>query len=363
MVNTPRALAHLAAFAVGLALIACTDAIARDARNEALDVLGVSQFIPQDKPTAPNVTAVVFVSTSIPVDRLARIMRSAHGRDDVLFIYRGWTPPSFEPIIQHLGGGVRAISGVDTTPSWLPSAQIDPLPYRAYNITSVPTFVVRCKDGEWRRAIGEASLTTAQEAACSQHGRVVGDVWPIKEPDILEVIERRAQAFDWGAAVQGSRDRADSGDTLTATSLPAHRGATVRRSFDPTVAVTRDIVNPTSGVMLARAGTRLNPLMMGLRPPTIIVWNPARPEEHAHVARWLSAHPRAVQLVTALPAAAALRLGGERYSLNEDMQHRLGVTHTPTLITTTLNAHSLTLESIDAISPPSRSIPPQPAAR
>ena len=360
----------------GLAIIALASAIPAAAptvnplQTEAASVLGLSASgleatAVASAQAAPGPTTVVFISASIPQDRLAKLFVSAQGREsDTLFLLRGWTPPSFQSVVAHVASAVKAANeNRDGAGSPInPNIAIDPTPFREYQIASVPTTLTKCNDGAWRRSIGEMALEGAQRAACDQPGAVIGPVFPVAEPDILEVIEARANSMDWDAVIAGVAERAETGQTLKITPLP---GATDSRvtTWDPTVTVSQDITLPNQQV-LARRGQRINPLsVLTLRP--MVVWNPSIAAERPIVERWLKKHPAAVVLVTSvfLPdgksAAEAMRI--QVFPLFGDFVARTGVTVTPTLIEQKDSLLQLTVESPLNAAATSTQLVPSPA--
>lgn len=104
---------------------------------------------------------------------------------------------------------------------------------------------------------------------------VDGTLWPITEPDLLVSIQEQLHAAradgrmaHFNQAVQGQI--AQAFDTPRRLNLAR---ATKPRlwSIDPTVVVSRNIHTP-DGVLIAAAGTRLNPLAhVGLRQPLLFI--------------------------------------------------------------------------------------------
>ena len=93
---------------------------------------------------------------------------------------------------------------------------------------------------------------------------VRGETWAIAEPDLLDVIEARLVELERSgtlAALEGeARERARA-RIEEPPAVPGIVPATARRTrtVDPSVVLDRDILLP-DGMVLAAAGTRLNPL-------------------------------------------------------------------------------------------------------
>ena len=93
---------------------------------------------------------------------------------------------------------------------------------------------------------------------------VRGTTWPVAEPDLLAQIEARLVEMERSGALarletearEAARRRLEEPD-----SVPSIAPATEERSrlFDPAITVARDIRTP-DGVLIAAAGTRVNPL-------------------------------------------------------------------------------------------------------
>jgi len=93
---------------------------------------------------------------------------------------------------------------------------------------------------------------------------VRGAIWPVAEPDLLEEIEARLHEMERSGELARLEDeaRADARRKLEEPDpapdiAPAREERT--RLFDPAITVARDILTP-GGVVIAAAGTRVNPL-------------------------------------------------------------------------------------------------------
>ena len=93
---------------------------------------------------------------------------------------------------------------------------------------------------------------------------VRGATWPVAEPDLLEQIEARLRGMERSGELArlGREARANARARLEEPDpVPGIVPATEERSrlLDPSVTVARDIRTP-DGVLIAAAGTRVNPL-------------------------------------------------------------------------------------------------------
>jgi len=136
---------------------------------------------------------------------------------------------------------------------------------------------------------------------------VRGTTWPIAEPDLLDTLTARLEALRdtgaferWNAAAK-TRARAFLETPPRVPGLvPATEDRT--RRFDPTLTVARAVVTP-DGTVLARAGTRVNPLdHVALTRPLLLV-DGTRAAEVAWALRYPT--PATLVLVAGPPLALA----------------------------------------------------------
>ncbi|MBE7540560.1 MAG: type-F conjugative transfer system protein TraW [Opitutaceae bacterium] len=99
--------------------------------------------------------------------------------------------------------------------------------------------------------------------AAAQNLGAHGQTYPVQEPDMIEMIERKAKAFvDSGRYEKWKNESIErAGGTFLSPPASIVTKATTRRdrSFDPTYVVPEDITGAT-GQVLVGAGTRFNPL-------------------------------------------------------------------------------------------------------
>lgn len=230
-------------------------------------------------------TMQVFISEGIPAGALRQLFRQAldepPGR--VRFVLKGFEPQKLGALI----GRLRKLFPDPQSDSIL--IEIDPEAFRTYQVESVPVFLV--KDGQdWYEVQGMISLEGAREHVRQRGSLVVGELYTVKEPDILAVIEERARDYDWSAAL--ARAQARVANKLT----PQFDLPTVTRSaettFVPVFTVPEDIVIPAHGdqpeTPLARAGTRYNVLDFTRLQAPIIVFDASDPRQQRLVQQWIA---------------------------------------------------------------------------
>lgn len=274
-----------------------------------------------------NLRTVVFVSASMPSDLVEALYRDAGERDDVVFLLRGWKPPDIAASLRPFVVAAQKAGSMAAT-------GFDPQAFTTYRVSAVPVVLHRCKDGGWYRASGIASIERAERAACLRTRERLGDLYPVLEPNILELIKSRAAAMDWDKYVAGARERADRASFAESVALP-YRKEPSTRLFDPTVKSAQTVRGANNEVLIAE-GASLNPLSVTALTRPIIVFDPRNEAELAAVADWRKAHPDATLLATSLTLADGRSVAEtwqtDVWPLNPDLVARLGVNETPTLI-------------------------------
>ena len=164
---------------------------------------------------------------------------------------------------------------------------------------------------------------------------VRGATWSVAEPDLLAQIEARLVEMERsgelarleGEAHQHVRRRLEEPD-----SVPDIVPATEDRSrlFDPSITVARDIRTP-DGVLIAAAGTRVNPLERVELVRDLLFVDGRRPAEIA----WALAHERPAKIV--LLAGRPLELMREYrrpffFDQGGRLGARFGIVATPSLV-------------------------------
>ena len=148
-------------------------------------------------------------------------------------------------------------------------------------------------------ALGVVTLVGISIPATAKDLGVRGATWPVSEPDLLAAIEARLRGMERsGELARLEREaRADARARLEEPDpVPGIVPATVERNrlLDPSITVARDVRTP-DGVLVATAGTRVNPLermtlardllFVDGRRAAEIAWALAREEEGGRPAR------------------------------------------------------------------------------
>ena len=162
-----------------------------------------------------------------------------------------------------------------------------------------------------------------------------GATWPVAEPDLLAQIEARLIEMESSGALarledearERARRRLEEPDPV-----PGIAPATEERSrlFDPAITVAREIRTP-GGVLIAAAGTRVNPLERMTLARDLLFVDGRREAEIA----WALAHARPGKIV--LLAGRPLKLmrrHGRAFFFDQGgrLAARFGIAATPSLV-------------------------------
>ena len=179
------------------------------------------------------------------------------------------------------------------------------------------------------------AATLAALPASAKDLGVRGATWPVAEPDLLEEIEARLVGMQRSGELARMEEEARSRARWKLEEpdpVPGIAPAKEHRSrlFDPSIAVARDIRTP-DGVLIAAAGTRVNPLERLPLTRDLIFVDGRRPAEIA----WALAHERPVKIV--LLAGRPLDLMREYrrpffFDAGGRLAQRFAIAMTPTLI-------------------------------
>lgn len=345
----------------------------------------------------------IFVSYSLGDDALLDILESASGKDNVELVMRGIPKDS------NLVDGLVRIRNLAARFDPIPNIIIDPMLFRAYDVKVVPTVVrvsdkrmarpkvrlideVREKTGmsdEECKANDNTSLVRKNEVPADYRGRTVpmmiakveglnnarwlnerianghtgdfgnkGYVYPIHEPDFIEVMQKRALGIDWEKAKQRAIDNFWTEQSSRFWSLPTAK-TSVSRVLDPTFIVSQDI-RDIKGTFIHRKGDLVNPLDHLPFNDAIVIFNPRRAEE-VEVAKLLKRRfekDKAIGQVVWIASEFDATRGWDSYTeitetldapvylLMPDIVQRWEVKVTPTVITANNNTRKFIVEEI-----------------
>ena len=143
--------------------------------------------------------------------------------------------------------------------------------------------------GSWarRRDSENVAPPVLPELSAPHVVRFDGKKWPILEPDLLKFLKQRAKEVDWtqveNVMQKKAKEKIEKGPGLD---LPVARESNVL-FYDPSVEFTEDIIEPTSGHVLAPAGTKVNPLRHVTWQYEYAVFNPEDSDQVQVIQSWL----------------------------------------------------------------------------
>ncbi|MBB3105177.1 TrbC family F-type conjugative pilus assembly protein [Azomonas macrocytogenes] len=301
-----------------------------------------------DKVAEPAYSTLVFVSYSLGEQGLSEILSAVSGQPEMAVVLRGI------PEGTTLGEGLLAIQKLAMTQKPVPNIILDPVLFRQYGVTHVPTLVSRVRPGTDEqgplpviaRVQGIAEPQWLQrEIAKGKEGDlgVRGPLQAIAEPDLIEVMQARAAAIDWEQKKDNAKKRFWSLQTFH--ELPRASQDRTRR-MDPSVVVTQDI-QTSDGQFVAHAGDRVNPLDSRPFTQAVVVFDPLDAQQVKQVLRsvpHLKQEPgvqRITYLVTRVDKADGWTsyqsitdaLDAPVYLLTPDVKARFELESVPSIIT------------------------------
>lgn len=280
----------------------------------------------QDSGARESARFAILVSFAEPETVRAALIEVS-GRPDATVVFRGLPRNS----LQAFYGSVRPLmAGIDP----VPAVTIDPPIFRRFDISVVPA-VVDLASGEMVR--GTVSLSALDRFGSTAPGELVGPVAAIAEEDLAAVLKARAAALD-GPALTA---RAQEGFWSNQKAYPLPRALRDEtRMVDPSVYAAADIVTP-AGVVLARAGQRVNPLEIVPFGLTVIAFDATDPDQVAVAVREAAGAARPVLVITDFDRSGGWSAFGRLedqfrapvYLLDERLARRLSIQAVPSIVT------------------------------
>jgi conjugal transfer pilus assembly protein TraW len=286
------------------------------------------------RPPVPDDVTYVYISLSMAPATLRTLFFEALrslGLPPVIFVLRGWQPPDLNGLVRDLNA---TFPDVETLQE-LPNVQINPVLFRDNDITAVPTFMAKDASGRWGRVMGTTTIRDALQKIGTGHyeGRAIGPTFAVKEPDVLEILQRRLAEVDWQAQVEKAKARIFQ----RTTGEPI---ATARRDdsylVDLTVTVNQSLEAP-NGEVFARAGDTINPFDYMTVQTRYVFFDATSSAQRAVARVWRSQHEYTT-LVTTMPVedpeqrAAMLReMGQPVHEVNPALISRFRLREVPAM--------------------------------
>lgn len=186
-------------------------------------------------------------------------------------------------------------------------------------------------------AMGFSALLPWQDWAEARDHGVMGQTWPVTEPDLLATIAGRLQAMEANGGIERmQREMVTTARHRVRNPVPVAgiTRATEPRNwhFDPSIVVQNDI-RDHAGRIIARAGQRANPLSVVAIRRELVFVHGSRPEQIA----WAMENH-------AGPTARIIFVDGSPFDAMGEYQHRFyfdqrgaliakfGIEHTPAVV-------------------------------
>ena len=214
----------------------------------------------------------LFVSFSMPRKALIDSFKVAK-ENNLTILFRGLIKGT-----NHISATMKEVQKLSAVSKVEPKVGINPLRFTEFNVTGVPTIVLR--DGakhivapgtinvEYVKEQFQSNVDTSQLSPA-------GPVFDIDEVDLIEQMKAAASKIDWQAKQRKAKER--FWKKYKTYQLP-YSEENKQWLIDTTVRVTKDIKNG-KGEILARAGEVTNPLNRFPMNLTIFVVNPYIPSQ------------------------------------------------------------------------------------
>ncbi|WP_298637054.1 TrbC family F-type conjugative pilus assembly protein [uncultured Umboniibacter sp.] len=315
--------------------------IAQQSRAATLDALQQtveSNPLPLKPKTAASI--VLFASFSLDDGRLDQLLAFASRNQNAAVVFQGVPNP------ENILAGMQAVQASARRFDPMPNVMLDPGLFTEFNVTSVPTILLRdpASFDEVARIEGLTNtryLNEAIEAGERGHIGRLGPVEVIAEVNLIDLLKERAAAIDWETKRAEAEERFWEGQR--GYQLPAAIEDRVKY-VDPSIRVTESIYAP-DGQLLAPQGMMINPLEMVQFTQALVIFDPSDERQvHAVAARLddLKAnHTRVALIATHITPVGGWdeytglsnRLDSHIYTLKPDMITRFQVEQVPTIIT------------------------------
>lgn len=236
----------------------------------------------------------IFASRSLQAEGLKQVFSLAAKHPSSVVVFQGLQEG------QKIGEGIKElhklIRGLDPVPNVI----IDPKRFRDQNIKNVPAVIAYDRNNG---VISSVHGTANPEFISNELRRdvkgdlgIVGTVYEISEPNLIDVMRSKVLEIDWKAKIAGAQQRYLK--NLEFVTLPiADVSKTIR--VKPINRLTKDIKIPNSE-MVYPAGLQFNPLKYHSFRTFIVIFDATDPEQLQYAGRLADAQSehRPVSLIT-----------------------------------------------------------------
>tara|TARA_B100000519_G_scaffold202712_1_gene221965 strand:- start:15135 stop:16361 length:1227 start_codon:yes stop_codon:yes gene_type:complete len=316
----------------------------------AFDPGQAAELMPQQKPVldAAGYRYEIYASRSMQEQGLRQVFDLAAQNPSSVVLFQGIKEG------QKIGEGIRELHQLIRGMDPVPNAVIDPTRFRDNKVTQVPTVIAYDEnDIELARASGTANpkyvRNEIQRENVGDLG-LVGTVYKISEPNLIDVMRKRVLEVDWRAKTKGAPQRYL--DKLNFVHLPVAEESRVVR-VEPINRLAKELRVPNSDLVYP-AGMTFNPLKYQSFRTFIIVFDATDPEQLRLAGRLADeqVEMRPVSLITTKFQRedgfewlgwAENQIGFPIYLLKKDFARTLAVSEVPSTIQA--DGHELVITS------------------
>lgn len=283
---------------------------------------------------------LLFASFSLKEKGLMDVFETASLDQDIRIVFQG--VPEDMKVME----GIALIHKLVRQFDPIPNVVINPTLFTKYGIVSAPTLMQLDSDEEpiaWVAGMQNVEWLHRQiELGRTGDLGVFGNAIEVTEPNLIDVMKRRAAAIDWKEKQQATKDNFWKGQTFYRLHS-AQRDS--RRILNPTIRVAKDIVS-ANGVVVAKKGTIINQLEVIPFTQAMIIFNAGNQQERVRISHEI-ARLRALgyQRITLMTTTIDKDKGWKDYEeltnfldshiflLTDEIRQRFAVRATPTVIT------------------------------
>ena len=291
---------------------------------------------------------LIFASRSLGRQGLEDLLVAASHNPDSVVVFRGI------PEDANLGDAILGIQQFAAELDPIPNVVINPMLFTEYNVTSVPTIIIRKQQSvmpgqlpeELARVSGLVNpgwLQARAEAGEEGDLGVRGPIAEISEPDLIELMKERFARIDWENQKRSAAENFWHKQTFR--TLPeAHEDRT--RELDPSIYIAEDITGP-NGEVIAQKGSVINPLDLSPFTQALVVFDPLDADQMERVQNALPEIMKTpgVHQITYIVTRLDQEDGWESYKevtdaldapvflLTPDVQQRFELEYVPSIVT------------------------------
>jgi len=278
---------------------------------------------------------LMFASASMPDGDMRSLLEDGLADKRIVIKFLGGEPAGGVPAL------TKWLSTVGHGLDHLPSIQIDPPSFHKYHVTQVP-YAVILKDGKEVARVGGVYSTKWIDDELTRTSGDLGSYGAMTKPSEVDMevyLADRIKHFDWKSYIDAAV--ANFWRDQKMPSVP-HASKSESWLLDPTTTITHDIKLPT-GVYLAHAGDKANPLSVAPLDATILVIDASDHAQVTYAHRQVLNHTgRLVVMSTAVPATAAdgwaawnqwqTAVGSHLYIYSQAFADRFKLSGTPAMV-------------------------------